>query len=182
MNSPLFSYLPPEFENLDGFRYAFEALENTAGTGAFDEAKNDIEQLAADLFPASDGLSSEGLRRWCEALHINGAGLTDENKLFRIRSVLAEKRPYNLGALRTMLKDICGENFILTVSGFSVNVMLGLANADQVNAVTELLERVVPANMAITTGIMYHTHSEYASSNHTELHAYTHTQLREKES
>lgn len=107
---------------------------------------------------------------------------TLEERKFRILVKLNEQLPYTLPVLEEQLKRTCGENgyrLILNADKYLLNVKLALSNENNYQDVSDMLRRVVPANMVISVQ-MFNTQEILSHYTHAQLAAYTHKQVREE--
>lgn len=105
---------------------------------------------------------------------------TIADRKFRIKAYSNSDLPYTIRALRNMLNNLVGESYILTVDSLMMTVKIGLGEKKQFMEVQKLLERVVPANVAITVDLLYNTHGLLGAYTHAQLSGYTHGELREQ--
>lgn len=105
---------------------------------------------------------------------------TISDRKFRIKTWSNSDLPYTKQKLMSMLENLCGNDYQLSLDGFNLTVKLGLGIKKQYNEVVKMLERVVPANIVITVDLLYNTYEMLAQYTHAELSAYTHGQLREE--
>lgn len=59
-----------------------------------------------------------------------------------------------------------------------LSVKVALTAQKQLDEVIKLLERVVPANLAVSVTLKYNQHKTFAAMTHGQLLAYTHYSLR----
>ncbi|MBQ6165241.1 MAG: hypothetical protein IJK23_12265 [Clostridia bacterium] len=185
VKSPLFDYLPQIFAGVADFQALFGALRSGESTspGSVDTADADIKQAGYNQFPLSEQIDYTGAIRWANALRVYSPGKTREELLFSVRSLLEERRPYNLSELKRMLNKLVGpegESYSLTVDvpGRRITVKLALAGASAYNDTVKLLQRIIPAQLILNVQIMYNRYSAYVGMTHGEMHGKTHQKLR----
>lgn len=175
LDRTLISYLPPfmrEYSQLQAV-FAAEQAEVEALWNACETALND--QFVGDA-------TANGVGRWEKILKITAKpsdSLADRK--FRILVKLNEQLPYTFTTLKKSLTDICGRDgytMALDAAGYSLTVKVNLANKNNFEDVSELLGKVVPANIILRLELLYNQHSELGKFTHARLHGRTHYQLR----
>lgn len=104
----------------------------------------------------------------------------DERK-FNILVKVNEQLPYTMNALKEKLAMLCGSDgyFVtLTHTEYALDIKVGLIAKNNLEAVKEMVERVVPCNLICTVTILYNQHSTLAEFTHAELSGYSHYNLR----
>lgn len=139
-----------------------------------------IEDFLNDQF--CDSLTENGASRWEKILKIVPKGTdTLDFRCFRIKSRLNEKLPYSYKVLEQQLITLCGKNgYSLELSNneYTLKVRVALSAESNYNDVSDLLNRVVPCNIAIDLSLLYNQYSSLTKYTHKQLSAYTHGQLR----
>lgn len=176
MDRKLIDYLPVFIQD-----YAEIKAIMDAGQAGVEKAWTDTENVMHDQFIYD--ATENGIRRWESLLGIKPKATdTMEERKFNILVRMNEQLPYTLEMLKSILSSMCGEN------GYSVtpdhgqyllNVKLSLSNENNVEAVKNLLERMVPANM-VTIVSLFNTHGILADFTHEQLRVYTQKQVREE--
>ena len=172
------SYLPPVLREVYEMQAAAQG-EN----GELNRLWQGIEDLTNDQFVES--ATENGVSRWESMLKIapKATDTLTERKL-NILVKLSGQHSYTLRMLEQQLNSICGPgNYTVSVnySAYTLTVRIALVSASNYDAVKDLLERVVPANMVIDLSLLYHRYEDYITYTHTQLTPYTHQQLREEE-
>lgn len=106
---------------------------------------------------------------------------TLDDRRFRIRAKLNEQQPYTLRNLRKILANLCGAgnySVEITAGTYNLTVKVGLAAKNNYNAVEDLLQRIVPANMVIGLSMLYNTYAVVGRYTHAQLSQLTHNQIR----
>lgn len=114
---------------------------------------------------------------------VPGPNDTLEDRRFAILARYQEQAPYTYKTLRRLLDSLLGaSNYTMTrdIPNNTLAVKVDLSSASMYNTVEELLERIVPVNMALSMELLYNTHSQLSAFTHNQLSAYTHNQLREE--
>ncbi|MBR1810238.1 MAG: DUF2313 domain-containing protein [Clostridia bacterium] len=172
----LFDCLPPIFENIREFQCIFDAV-----AAALNRLSAGLSQCAANRSVFADGINQAGIDRWGQALKLNLDGLSFDEKIFEIKTRLLEQRPYNIARIKGMLEKLCGKDgyqFDVDPAGQTVHVKLALAQKANFDSVKNLLERVIPANMALNIVIMYNVYDKFAGTTHDALTESTHEKMR----
>lgn len=152
----------------------------------------DAEQVEIDRLwlEAENSLSDQfileatenGVKRWEVMIGISpkDTDTLDERK-FRILTKLNQELPYTLRKLEQVLTNLCGNNmFSIKVNAeeFHIEIKLGVANKNNYQEVSDVLKKMIPANMTQTVKIMYNSQTVLTKFTHAQLAAYTHEQLR----
>ena len=66
----------------------------------------------------------------------------------------------------------------LTPAQYTLEVKVSLTAKRNLQAVQEMLDEVVPANLVVLCSLLYNQHSTLARMAHAQLAGYTHEQLR----
>lgn len=124
-----------------------------------------------------------GLARWEKLYDIqprNDSNLDDRR--MEILTKMQTRRPYTKRMLYSLLKVLLGENnFALNIdtAHYLVTVTLELRRKNQVNAVAELLRRIIPANMDYLIQIRYNQYYMLTKFTFDELKEYTVLEVKE---
>lgn len=177
MKQTLREYLPAFFYEIRELRVLLDCFEAELLL-----LEQTLTQQIANQFLYSGNMDEEGVNRWQHALRLELPGMTAEDKLFAIKSRMLEQRPYNRRKVQLMLSQLCGEDgFYLyeNQAEKTVVVKLALARKNQYDSVLTLLERVLPAHMAILAS-EYNTYGNLALADvtHQQLTAYSHRQMQ----
>lgn len=106
---------------------------------------------------------------------------TLDDRRFRILTKLNEQTPYTLPKLRKILTNLCGEGNCsadIIARTYVLIVRVGLAAKSNYNDVENLLQRIVPMNMAINLSLLYNPHATVGRYTHAQLAALTHEQIK----
>lgn len=141
----------------------------------------DTEDVLNDQFVKD--ATENGVRRWEKILGITPKGdfSMDERK-FNILARLNEQLPYTMEVLKSMLTSLCGWNgytLRLDHQDYLLLVKLSLSNKSNIDAVKEMLDRIVPANILINVDV-FNTHGMLKPYTHEYLSKYTYTGVREE--
>lgn len=126
--------------------------------------------------------TENGVSRWEKIMKIvPKATDTLEARKFALLAKSTEQLPYTFTALHGQMEMLCGEDgFSIerNVNTFTLKVRVALAAKSNFDAVKELLERVVPANMIVDISLLHNQNEVISAYTHEQLSAYTHEQLR----
>lgn len=170
----LIQYLPQFMQDYLEMQKIMEAEQPEV-----DLAWDSVENALADQFILD--ATEYGVSRWETMLGIfpKDTDTLDERK-FRILAKQNQELPYTLRKLEQVLTILCGKDgfFIeVTYAQYHVLVKLALTNEKNRQEVTNILQKMLPANMTQAVQIMYNTHRMLAPFTHGQLSAYTHEQL-----
>lgn len=171
----LIDYLPPFMREYREMEKIMEAEQPE-----FDLAWKRSEDALSDQFIME--ATEYGVMRWESMLNITpkDTDTLDERK-FRILAKLNQELPYTMTKLKESLTALSGAD------GFSINlqpekyhieIRLAVGNHSNYQAVTDLLIKMIPANMTQYVQLMYNTHIILSPFKHNYLAQYTHEQLR----
>lgn len=172
----LFKLIPDIYHNIYEYNAVFSAVAS-----AINKFLNKLKQQKSDLYIYSDDISETGVDRLAKSMKIDVSGLTFEDKVFKIKSVLLDKRPYNIPNVKNMLDSLCGADgyvFNLDKERCIVTVKIDLGRKNQFAAVYELLDKVVPSNMNLFVDLLYNLHGDMIDKTYGELSSMTHEQIR----
>ena len=172
------NYLPPVLGEIYEMRAAAEAENselNLLWQGAEDAMNDQFIESATE----------NGVARW-EKMLLLGRKETDTlpERKFRILSAVSGRLPFTVWVLREQLDSLCGAgNYQLTVdhANYKVTVLLAMAAQNEFDTVTELLQKMLPANLQIEVLVQYNRHRDLAGKVQGRLLEYTHNQLRTSE-
>lgn len=122
-----------------------------------------------------------GIARYEEILGITPkSDDTLEDRIFRCLTKWNVCIPYNYAFLEKKLKELCGDEYSmhLDFSGQTLTVRVGLVRKNQYDVVSDMLEEIVPCELALDISLLYNQHLTLAKFTHAQLAKYTHTQLR----
>ena len=174
MERRLINYLPPFVQR---FKEISEVMETEQKE--LELAWSNAESTLADPYVMTATLN--GIKRYEKIFGIvpKATDTLDERR-FMVLSKMNEQPPYTLEALKNVLNALCGEDgytLFMNTDDYELIVKLGVNNEKNYEAVVELLDRILPANIVRTTS-MYNTYSMLAGLTHEQLAAYTHDEIR----
>ena len=145
-----------------------------------DHVWSEVDNVLADQFILD--ATENGVKRWESMLGISpkDTDSLDERK-FRILTKLNQELPYTLRKLEQALNNLCGNDMFsieLRAAEYHIEIKLGLSNQNSYEEVSNLLRKMLPANMTQWVQIMYNRHETWAPYKHFQLAAYTHERLK----
>lgn len=174
MERRLLDYLPPFVQR---FKEMSEIMETEQSE--FESAWQSAENALADQAVLTATIN--GIKRWEKIFGITPkATETLEERRFRIVTKLNERPPYTFEALQNYLSLLLGENgytLHLNTDKYELTIKLATANETNYETVVELLEKILPANIARVTS-MYNTYQILLSYTHGQLAQFTHDEIR----
>lgn len=175
-SADFFKCLPPFYSNIKVLDGIFTAVANKLNS-----MNENFSQKISNQFIYSDDIDESGVDRLGKALKIDLAGLDFDDKVFKIKTVLLDKRPYNRVNIKAMLSTLCGDDgYLIQFDSVNkiVSVKIDLGRKNQFTAVYKLLDNLIPANMELPVELLYNLHGDLTVKTHEELSAMTHEQLR----
>lgn len=133
------------------------------------------------------GADAYACSRWEGLLGIRPAdNATLEDRQFVIYTKLMRSLPYSFRNVQRILNDLVGEgNYTMTrdvgAKTLFIKVALGGDFLGRADAIAELLDNIVPANMLLNIKIAYTTHADMSKYTHEELSVYTHNEIKTTE-
>ena len=170
-------YWSPIIREIKEFRKIAE-IENPELTKLWQE----IESIVNDQF--IETATERGIARREKILNVVPfADDTLESRRFRVQGMWNEKLPYTYRVLLEKLENLCGEDgyrVILNAGEYTICIKVAIVAKRMIDAVTEIAERMLPANLAITVELLYRQHDTLGQYTHGYLGGYTHHELREE--
>lgn len=176
MDRKLIDYLPPFIQEYKEIKAIMDAEQVSA-----ENVWTDAESVLADQFVQD--ATENGVARYEKILGITPKGTyTLNERKFNIFARMNEQLPYTLESLESALISLCGEDgytLKLDTNAYTLTVKLALANEHNVEAVENLLKKMIPANL-IRNVRLFNTYTLLADLTYAQLGAYTYKQLREE--
>ena len=177
-NEDINGYFPLHIENMEEFQQIA-----TSYNDLIEEVWQELERTYDNNY--LDTMDAVECSRHEEILGIHpnpGDSLDDRRR--RIKGYYASDLPYTKLKLNESLKAMCGDGFYhLTVNTVEKTVTVGLEleSVPMISIVTEILQRMVPADMVIRVYVIYNRYREFKTHTHGQLRAYSHLQIRQAE-
>lgn len=175
-NRNLIDYLPEFLKNIREYKAILtDAVqpEMVELYGAIDNAMND--QFIMDA-------TENGVSRWERMLKIvPKATQTLDDRRFAILARMGEQLPYTMTSLKQRLEALCGKDGYsveLDANNYTLTVRIALSAQENFKEVSEMLERIVPANLVIDASLLYNKNKVLSAFTHEQLSAYAHEELR----
>lgn len=176
MERKLVEYLPSFIGRYKEMSAIMEAEQTE-----FELAWENAEMVLADQFVETATVN--GVKRWEKIFHITPKATdTLEERRFRILSKMNEQPPYTLEALKKTLNIMLGEKgytLYLDAEKHELTVRLALGNETNYTTVVELLDKILPANIARSIS-MFNTYQMLSTYTHGELAQYTYDEVRKE--
>lgn len=176
MERKLIDYLPiyvQSFAEIRAIMNAEQISVETTWTGAENVMNDQFITLATE----------NGVKRWESILGITPkANFTLDERKFLILARLNEQLPYTKESLESALTSLCGaDGYTLKIDSdkYEMVVKLALDNENNVSAVVDLLDKMIPANI-VKNVMLFNTNLILADFTHEQLATYTHKELREE--
>ena len=174
-NRFLINYLPP-------FLADYQEIQQIMGT-----EQPEIDQLWSEHGQSLDNMflqtaDEPSISRYESMLGISpNPTLSLNERKFQLQLKFNEQLPYTLRALNQKLETVCGPgefDIELVSSEYRLMVKVGLTSKQNLQAIQEMMERMVPCNLIWTVTLKYNQHETLAQYTHEHLGQYTHEQLR----
>ena len=176
VRSKLIDYLPPFVQKYNEIKTIMDAEQVE-----FDVAWIDAENVLNDQFVHS--ATEGGVERYEKILKIKPKSIhTLDERKFNILATMNVQLPYTMESLESSLRSLCGVGgytLVFDTDNYHMAVKLALNNANNLEAVKELLYNMIPANIATDVNI-FNQHAILSGYTHERLSAYTHQGLREE--
>lgn len=170
-------YWPYIIQEIREFRKIAE-IENPELEKLWQEMENTVDDQFIET------ATEKGIARREKILNVVPfADDTLESRRFRVRGLWNEKLPYTYRVLLEKLENLCGDDgykVILDAGNYTVCIKVAIAAKRMIDAVKEIADRMLPANLAITVELLYRQHITLGQYTHGYLGGYTHHELREE--
>lgn len=127
--------------------------------------------------------TENGVKRWEHILNMTPKGTyTLDERKFNILTRLNEQLPFTIDTLKTSLESLCGVDgyaLKLDTDDYHLIVKLALKNDNNIEAVSVLLDKIVPANI-VKQIVTFNTHRILKEFTHGQLSTLTHKEVREE--
>lgn len=150
--------------------------------------QDEIDLLFEERYALLDNLfvekaNSYGLDRYEKMFGLrSNRSLSDEERRFAIKTALLDKRPATQNFLLAQMETLCGSGgYEVTINSasYTVDIKIALAQKSKCNAVLNLLEKILPANMLLNIQISYNRYSQVGEYKYEDLEEISFATLRE---
>lgn len=126
-------------------------------------------------------LDEQGCARWEKMLDITPKGTaTVEDRRLAILARINASLPYTYRQLENFLRNICNNDYTLALdnANYKLTVLLNLSRRNQFDEVSNLLSRVIPANIVFEVGLKYNQYKTIKPYKYELLSDYTFHEIR----
>ena len=176
VRSRLIDYLPPfiqKYHEIKAIMNAEQVETDTAWIGT--------ENVLNDQF--IQDATQNGVARYEKILGITPKSTyTLDERKFNILAAMNVQLPYTVESLQSSLESLCGADgytLVFDTDSYHMAVKLALNNANNLEAVKELLCNIIPANIVTDVGL-FNQYMVLGGYTHEQLATYTHQGVREE--
>lgn len=129
-------------------------------------------------------LDEQGCARWEKMLDITPKGTaTIEDRRLAILARINASLPYTYRQLENFLRNICADDYTMTLdnANYTLTVLLSLSRQNQFDEVSNLLARVIPANLICNVSLKYNQYKIIKPYKYSLLINYTCHEIRIEE-
>ena len=129
-------------------------------------------------------LDEQGCARWEKMLDITPKGTaTVEDRRLAILARINASLPYTYRQLENFLRNICADDYTMTLdhTNYTLTVLLSLSRQNQFDEVSNLLARVIPANLICNVSLKYNQYKIIKPYRYRLLVNYTCYEIRVEE-
>lgn len=129
-------------------------------------------------------LDEQGCARWEKMLDITPKGTaTVEDRRLAILARINASLPYTYRQLENFLRNICADDYTMTLDNenYTLTVLLSLSRQNQFDEVSNLLTRVIPANLICNVSLKYNQYKIIKPYKYSLLINYTCYEIRIEE-
>lgn len=129
-------------------------------------------------------LDEQGCVRWEKMLDITPKGTaTIEDRRLAILARINASLPYTYRQLENFLRNICADDYTMTLdhTNYTLTVILSLSRQNQFDEVSNLLTRVIPANLTCNVSLKYNQYKIIKPYKYSLLINYTCHEIRIEE-
>ncbi|MDO4299926.1 MAG: DUF2313 domain-containing protein [Clostridia bacterium] len=168
----LINYLPP-------FMQEYREIREICTSEDYEikELQNYKNKIQKELF--LETATDYGIKRTESNLGITASdGESMEYRKFRIKSILIGTHYSLIEALNSLIPN--GEYTLnFDINTLTLTLRIPLSNKMYLNSVSEMLDKTVPLNIAVSCSILYTSHSNAGKYTHSELKEFTHKFIKE---
>lgn len=129
-------------------------------------------------------LDEQGCARWEKMLDITPKGTaTIEDRRLAILARINASLPYTYRQLENFLRNICADDYTMTLDNenYTLTVLLSLSRQNQFDEVSNLLAKVIPANLICNVSLKYNQYKIIKPYRYRLLVNYTCHEIRVEE-
>lgn len=129
-------------------------------------------------------LDEDGCERWEKMLNISPKeSSTLEDRRLAILARINASLPYTYRQLENFLRNICDDDYTMTLdnANYTLTVLLNLSRQNQFDEVSNLLTRVIPANLICNVSLKYNQYKIIKPYRYRLLVNYTCREIRVEE-
>ena len=131
-----------------------------------------------------NNLDEQGCARWEKMLDITPKGTaTVEDRRLAILARINASLPYTYRQLENFLRNICADDYTMTLDNenYTLTVLLSLSRQNQFDEVSNLLAKVIPANLIFNVSLKYNQYKIIKPYRYRLLVNYTCHEIRVEE-
>ena len=131
-----------------------------------------------------NNLDEQGCARWEKMLDITPKGTaTVEDRRLAILARINTSLPYTYRQLENFLRNICADDYTMTLDNenYTLTVLLSLSRQNQFDEVSNLLAKVIPANLIFNVSLKYNQYKIIKPYRYRLLVNYTCHEIRVEE-
>lgn len=175
MDRQLIDYLPSYMQEYKEIKAIMDAEQF-----GVESTWSDTEDVFNNQFVQD--ATEKGIARYEKIFGITPKSIyTLEERKFNVLARMNEQLPYSMKQLHSALASLCGEDgytLQLDADAYKLTVKLALGNDNNVEAVEQLLYKMLPANI-VSVVAMFNTYLIVSAFTHDYLSTYTYKEVRE---
>lgn len=176
-NIDILDYLPDVIKDVTEYQEIANAENPTINTLWENHRKTFNNQFI-------NTLDEQGCARWEKMLDITPKGTaTVEDRRLAILARINASLPYTYRQLENFLRNICDDDYTMTLdnANYILTVLLNLSRQNQFDEVSNLLARVIPANLICNVSLKYNQYKSIKPYRYSLLINYTCHEIRTNE-
>ena len=176
-NIDILDYLPDIIKDVTEYQDITNAENPTINTLLENHRKTFNNQFI-------NTLDEQGCARWEKMLDITPKGTaTIEDRRLAILARINASLPYTYRQLENFLRNICDDDYTMTLdnANYTLTVLLNLSRQNQFDEVSNLLAKVIPANLICNVGLKYNQYKIIKPYRYRLLVNYTCHEIRVEE-
>ena len=176
-NIDILDYLPDVIKDVTEYQEIANAENPTINTLWENHRKTFNNQFI-------NTLDEQGCARWEKMLDITPKGTaTVEDRRLAILARINTSLPYTYRQLENFLRNICADDYTMTLDNenYTLTVLLSLSRQNQFDEVSNLLAKVIPANLIFNVSLKYNQYKIIKPYRYRLLVNYTCHEIRVEE-